>query len=119
MFMRLFSNSDGSVKPWVAYTLIAVVMIGAGYLIYRAWQGNDRPLPAVWLCADLKCGYTEERVIEPGAESPQKCPKCGQNTLWIAFRCRKCGNPLIWNENRGLKPPTKCPKCGQENRHGA
>jgi hypothetical protein len=119
MLKDLFASKEGGVKPWVTYAILAIAVIVGGYFLYNAWAGTDRPLPAVWLCANPNCGYTERRVIEPGAESPQECPKCHQKTLWIAFRCHKCGNPLIWNENRGLPPPTKCPKCGEENRHGA
>ena len=119
MLKRFFFNHDGTMKPWVTYGIVAVVVCAGGYLLYAAWTRGDRPLPSTLMCANAGCGFVQQRVIGPGEDCPQKCPKCSQTTLYIAFHCRKCGNPLIWNENRGLQPPTQCPKCGQENRHGS
>lgn len=119
MLKQLFANDDGSVKPWVVYAVLAIAVVGGGMVVYARWKSSDQPLTSTVMCASPGCGYLDQRVQEVGEAWPQKCPKCGQEALFVAFSCRKCGAPNIWNENRGLPPPTKCIKCGQENRHGS
>ena len=119
MFTQCFAKDEGGIPPWIKYAVIVAAVIVGGYVVYAAWTRSERAPEAFVLCADPKCGYVEERVLQPGEDVPQKCPKCGQLTFYPAFPCRGCKTPLIWNENRHLPPPTKCPKCGRENRHGA
>lgn len=118
MLTLRFAKDEGGIPPWVKHAVIAIAVIGGGYLVYAAWRSGDQPLKATLMCSTPGCGYVRSEASQVGEVLPVKCPKCGQNSLLPAFNCPKCKTVNIWNENRGLPPPTKCSKCGQEVRHG-
>ena len=119
MFKKLFASDGGNLKSGVAYAILAIAVACGGYFVYATWTSGDRPLVSTVMCANASCKHVDQRAQEVGEDWPQKCPKCVQQTLFVAFNCRKCAAPNIWNENRGLRPPTRCTQCGQENRHGS
>jgi predicted RNA-binding Zn-ribbon protein involved in translation (DUF1610 family) len=74
------------------------------------------------LCKNPICGYQfelsrqeagQEIPIGPGMPIPVfKCPKCGQESAYIAITCEKCGNFFVLNYQNKIDFPDRCPKCG-------
>ena len=75
-----------------------------------------------FLCINPQCGYAFESSgeeldklksegIAMAEMPPLKCPKCGQNSVYAAIKCGKCGNVFIPNYENA-EEYDKCPKCG-------
>lgn len=119
MIKSLILTEENTLKPWVAYALVAAVVATGAYFVYAAWTGGpDAPLEHTLMCATPGCGYTEHRELRVGEILPGKCPKCGKNSVYCAFNCPKCKTPNLMNEDLGKPGRTKCSKCGTEIIHG-
>ncbi|NLX22905.1 MAG: hypothetical protein GXY55_14730 [Phycisphaerae bacterium] len=118
MLKNLVVNDDGSVKPAFTYTILVVSVLVAGFLAYRIWTAGDAVNERTMMCITPGCDYTRDRALQLGETLPALCPKCGKKSVVATFKCPHCGQPNVWNEDRGLKPPTKCTKCGKERWHG-
>ena len=110
-------DEDGMVRPATAYALIGLAVLVLGWVAYRAWQHGEGPTQGTWIC--FECGRLAKVTPRLDMHVPEKCPRCGKQSLVPANPCPKCKAPVALNEYRGLKPPTKCPKCGAEVRHGS
>jgi len=117
MWKDLFTSDDGSVRPWVTYGATGLVILVVVYIAYAAWMSSGASQEITMMCMTEGCGYKTSRPLKLGERLPAKCPRCGKNSLVPAFKCRKCGEPLILNQDRGLPPPTICPNC-KEPRKG-
>ena len=116
--MGVFTDEDGGgVKPWVTYAVIGIAVFIGGYFVYGAWTKGDRPNTVTLMCSTKGCGYTRAEALQVGETLPLKCPKCGKDTVVVAYRCPDCKTPVILNEEIGLNPPARCPKCGAEVWH--
>ncbi len=119
MLKDVFMYDEGGVKPWVTYAVIALAVIVGGYFVYGAWTQGEKPQDVTMKCATAGCGYATSLRPAIGTAIPGKCPKCGRESVFVAHFCPKCKEPVVLNENLGLKPPTKCPKCGAEVYYGS
>ena len=117
MWKDLFTSDDGSIRPWVTYGATGLVILAVACFGYAAWTRSGESQKVTWMCMTEGCGYKTARSMKFKEPLPAKCPKCDKNSLVPAFKCKKCGEPLILNQDRGLEPPTICPNCG-ESRYG-
>jgi hypothetical protein len=116
---KLVVSEDGQTKPAGVAVVVLVLVFSSAALGYYLWKsdlgGGIPQMESPNKC--YSCGYMASRKLEVGI-SNTTCPKCGKETFLPAYKCKKCGNLEVLNEDRGLKPPTKCTKCGGEIRHG-
>lgn len=114
----LLTTEDGAVKPGVLYGLIAVLVLGGGYLGYRWLHAGSESMVVNMACWTTGCGYTRSDVPQVGELVPGVCPKCGKTSVAPAYRCRGCGTVNVWNTYRNPGVPDKCSKCGREAKYG-
>ena len=77
----VLTTEDGAVKPGVMYGLIAVLVLGGGYLTYRWLHAGSESLVVKQACWTPGCGYTRSDVPQVGEVIPGVCPKCGKTSV--------------------------------------
>jgi len=78
----------------------------------------------IWVkCANETCGAESQmptddyyKYIKDNGEQPV-CDKCGENSLYRAVKCAKCGVVFFRGEIRG-DFPDRCPECGFSQMEG-
>ncbi len=78
-------------------TIIVVVSLIALFFAAKpVYYKKDLTAPASWVCSS--CNFFE---IEEIAASPAKCPRCGENTLFVTafFICKDCGTKFEGYKN--------------------
>jgi len=99
----------------MAYSILALVVVVGGYLVYASWTEEDQPVSALWICVTEGCENIKNVV--PKLEDPPPplvCSKCDNKSLVPAYRCPECASIFTLNYWRGLPGKTKCPKCNIE-----
>lgn len=102
-------------------TILAVVVVVVIVSVVASGRQADKKVeaaPTSFACATPDCGFVELRPLQVDETLPLKCPKCGNQTLYVSRKCPTCETAVIMDEDRGQPGPTKCPKCGNEVRHG-
>lgn len=117
---RLFLTDSGGLTTVGLAAILLALGVAGGAVGYYMWKGADLgggmpQLESARKC--YECGYVGTVKLQVGQFRPT-CPKCGKDAFLAAYKCPKCGNLEVLNEERGLPPPTKCSRCGGEIRHG-
>jgi DNA-directed RNA polymerase subunit M/transcription elongation factor TFIIS len=117
---------DEDVKKKVSIGIAIGFIVVAAAITYMTSMGGSKGPEALgqiqFLCINPQCNNAFEASgdeidrqkkegISMGDMPPTKCPKCGQNSAFVAIKCEKCGNVFIPNY-RNTKEYDKCPKCG-------
>lgn len=103
-----------------------IVAIAITFTFFRSSDRNSAPTgPIQLLCTNPQCGYKFELSQEEFAKQMPpmppmpgnltmaiKCPKCGQQSAYMAVTCEKCKNVFVPNYQAAEGYPDKCPKCG-------
>jgi predicted Zn-ribbon and HTH transcriptional regulator len=118
-------------KKVVMTCIIVGCLAAAGIITYRSTRGSRRGIETVkrgqliWVkCNNPDCGaayqmdrrdYFEalEALSQPGEMSipPLLCEKCGEQSVYRAVKCEKCGHLFFYT----IKPgdfADRCPECG-------
>jgi len=114
----------------IAVTCIALAIVITVVTNWDGSGGGAKPGPIQMLCTNEECGYAFELSPEefrsqieslgpmgmPGMMSPQMpaltCPKCGQQSAYVAQKCEKCGTVFIPDYTVVEDYPDRCPNCG-------
>lgn len=116
MIKKLVYNDDGSARPAAAGSLVAVVVLLAGWFVYSAWAGMGGQLDSKLLCITEDCGYSDSRKLQVGESFPATCPRCGNRSVYPALKCPQCGKPHVPPVMLGKSGSTTCFQCGTEIR---
>jgi DNA-directed RNA polymerase subunit RPC12/RpoP len=122
---------DEDIKKKVAIGIAVGCIVIAGAIAFMTTRGGSgdsktKGKQVQYLCINPKCGNAFEagrevlnRLQEEGISQaempPMKCPKCGEDSAYVAIKCEKCGNVFIPNYENP-KEYDKCPKCGFSKR---
>jgi len=92
---------------------LILIIIGCGVWLFMRNASKPAPGETVMHSAPLKCTACGKSWAGEIGEVPGKCPFCGEQTVWEALKCAKCGEiiPRITIPKFGATPD-KCPKCG-------
>jgi len=102
----------------VGCILLAVLIT----VLNRSGSSSRNTKPIQLLCTNAKCGYAFVKTVEElsklvpqgvpvAASTAFKCPKCGQESAYMAVKCKKCNNDFVINRSNP-EAFDKCPKCG-------
>jgi hypothetical protein len=117
VFRKILDN-DKPIHPVVMCAAVVLAVSMCVYLVYGKWTQMDRRVAITRLCATDGCGHRSARELKLGETFPGRCPKCGRQSVYVAYRCPSCSTPNVLNENFGTKGPTPCSRCRRELRYG-
>jgi DNA-directed RNA polymerase subunit RPC12/RpoP len=121
-------------KKAIMITIIVVCLAAAGAITYvtrRKGLGDIhsiQPGTMIWIkCRNPKCenewqmdareyyDYLEANRVADMTRPAIVCPKCGEESGYIALKCPKCG-AVFEKGSVPNAPSDKCPKCGYSKR---
>jgi predicted RNA-binding Zn-ribbon protein involved in translation (DUF1610 family) len=122
-------DEDMKKKVAIGIAVGCIVIAGAiAFMTTRSGSSDSKTKEGQvqFLCINPKCGNafeaSEEKLnklrgdgISMADMPPIKCPKCGQESAYVAIKCEKCGNVFIPNYDNPAEYD-KCPKCGFSKR---
>lgn len=117
MIKKLVYNDGGRARPTAAGSLVAGVMLLAGWFVYSAWAGLGGQFDSELICITEDCGYSESRKLQVGESFPANCPRCGNRSVYPALKCPQCGKPHVHPVMLGKPGCITCSQCGTEFRH--
>lgn len=98
---------------WIALLVVGGVgLVGlTTHVVLRASQSSTESITLVKPLACSSCGHVYDGPI---SRPPIDCPKCGQQAVWPAMKCSKCGATVPCDRRKfrqeGRDP--HCFKCG-------
>jgi phage FluMu protein Com len=125
-----YPMEDGT-KKIVLIVVIVICFAAAGAITFMTRGGSSANAPAVqaklWVkCNNPKCDWENQMeraeynktALKNGPDYavrfgvfPIKCPKCGEESVFEAIKCEKCGKVFFPGSVEG-KFNDKCPGCG-------
>jgi phage FluMu protein Com len=121
---------EDSAKKAVLITIIVVCLAAAGVITYMTMGGGGTgggKIDMVWVkCNNPSCGHeyqmspkeysdlvykNDPRAVMMYGAQPLKCPKCGENSVFAAIKCEKCGKVFFPGTVEG-QFDDKCTGCG-------
>ena len=126
---------DDSGKKRVMVAIVVICLITAGVITFifnnPFSSGGGSRGPMQMLCVNPDCGYAfeisqkefREQMMEKGpagqmmmgpmaAPPAFTCPKCGEQSAYMATKCPKCGKVFINDYSITDDYPDRCPECG-------
>ena len=111
----------------IGITALVAAIAAAGYfVIFGGGEGKSTVPPDKvrnFKCVNEACGkaFAEDELnLDDAGPYPAsglmgvKCPACGQNSVFAARKCEKCGEAYVPTLSYlGPKGDLKCPKCGK------
>ncbi len=122
-------DSLNQAPPWVAYSIVGVVLVAAiGLIVWNLAPSSTGTEGEIdFYCPDCDTGFTveaeeardlrrEAAKANKGGRALVKCRKCNQYTCVVGVKCKKCGTYFEMPEKTGSIFPDswrdECPKCG-------
>jgi len=121
---------EDSAKKAVLIAIIVVCIATAGVITYinmGGGGGGAGKSVMMWVkCNNPKCGHeyqmsqkeygdliykNDPRAVMMYGAQPMKCPKCGEDSVFAAVKCEKCGKVFFPGAVEG-QFDDKCPGCG-------
>lgn len=92
---------------WV--TLALIIIVGSLAFLLSYYGTRPEPGEAVPHRMPVACTACGKAYIAMVGRQPAECYYCGEETVWRAKKCAKCGAivPVVNEELAGLR----CPKC--------
>lgn len=125
---------DDSTKKKVMIIVIVICVVATisiAVLTNNRGGSSSRVLtnPVQMLCINPECGdeyeistedftkIMEEQglfsMINPVDPTPVfTCPKCNEKSVYVAEKCKKCGEVFLQDYSAEDKCPDRCPECG-------
>jgi len=95
--------------------LALLVIIGSAVWLFTYYRSQPAPGQTVLHKAPVACAACGKAYIAMLGDQPAKCHYCGEQAVWRAKMCAKCGAivPIEKDLSSGAEAkPRRCPKCG-------
>lgn len=112
-------------KPILLGIIVVCLVVAGGITLFRTVGSSDEGIGSIpkgemmWVqCSNQNCNseYEMEKrdyytSIEQSPSKVAKCTKCGEETLFEAIKCEKCGIVFAPGSVSG-EVRDRCPECG-------
>jgi DNA-directed RNA polymerase subunit RPC12/RpoP len=107
-------GADILVKAFYS-TLAGLVIIGSAIWLFSYYRSQPKPGSVVAHRAPVACAACGKAYVMMLGDQPAKCHYCGEQAVWRAMMCAKCGAivPIVKDSSSTAEAgPPRCPKCG-------
>jgi DNA-directed RNA polymerase subunit RPC12/RpoP len=94
--------------------LIAVLLAGSGYGIYRLVKVALKPDEFTEIVRCTNCGHLFKKTHTRSEQPPYVCEQCGERTAYVAYRCMSCFREFV-NTHPQSAGEIECPHCYSTN----